>query len=184
MNTRRWERLSGAWRNAFLRMSYYREVLTSHGIIADTFETAVTWGGFDELYEGVRTDVQAEIKRSTGHDAVLSCHFTYVYPDGPVPYFSFMALGTTDGKLHNLRPQWRDIKQAANEAVVRYGGTATHHHAIGRDHRPAYERQSPGLYREALRAMKQTLDPNDILNSGVLLDPASRPIGIRGAMAP
>ena len=67
--------------------------------------------------------------------------------------------------------QWAEIKKAAGDAVIENGGTITHHHAVGRMHRPWYDQQRPPLFAEALRAMKKSLDPNGILNPGVLLDP-------------
>ncbi len=57
------------------------------------------------------------------------------------------------------------------EAVIEAGGTSTHHHAVGRMHRTGYALQMPDLHIDALRAMKKSLDPNGILNPGVLLDP-------------
>jgi alkyldihydroxyacetonephosphate synthase len=56
-------------------------------------------------------------------------------------------------------------------AVVDAGGTVTHHHAVGRMHKPGWRRQRPDLFEEVLRAAKGRLDPNGILNPGVLFDP-------------
>ena len=78
-----------------------------------------------------------------------------VYPDGPAPYFTIQALGEP-GKLG---AQWLAIKSAALDAVLENGGTITHHHAVGRDHRD--DGQRPPLFAEALRAAKKTLDPQD-----------------------
>ena len=52
------------------------------------------------------------------------------------------------------------------------GGTVTHHHSVGRDHRPWYDRQRPPLFAAALRAAKRELDPQGLLNPGILIDPA------------
>jgi alkyldihydroxyacetonephosphate synthase len=93
--------------------------------------------------------------------------FTHVYPDGPACYFTFHALGRS-GKLG---AQWRAIKSAALDVVIANGGTVTHHHAVGRHHRPWYDRQCPPLFAEALRAAKKALDPRGLLNPGVLIDP-------------
>jgi alkyldihydroxyacetonephosphate synthase len=67
---------------------------------------------------------------------------------------------------------WADVKAAASEALLAHGGTITHHHAVGRDHRPWYDKQRPGPFASALVAAKSTLDPAGILNPGVLIDPA------------
>ena len=70
--------------------------------------------------------------------------------------------------------QWDEIKAAVSEALIDGGGTITHHHAVGRDHRPWYDRQRPAPFAAALRAAKAELDPAGILNPGVLIDPRMR----------
>ncbi len=161
---------SDTWRNAFLRMPYYRNFLTPLGLIADTFETAITWDRFDDFYAGVKERVGKAVENSCGHPALISCRFTHVYPDGPAPYFTFYAVGTNVGDMASALARWRDIKTAANEAVVSLGGTCTHHHAVGRDHRSAYEKEAPGLLRSALSDVKKRLDPQGIMNPGVLIE--------------
>lgn len=65
---------------------------------------------------------------------------------------------------------WAKIKAAASEALLRCGGTITHHHAVGRDHRRWYDEQRPAGFARALRAVKHELDPAGVLNPGVLID--------------
>jgi alkyldihydroxyacetonephosphate synthase len=96
----------------------------------------------------------------------VACRFTHVYPDGAAPYYSVLAPARPGSEL----AQWAEIKAAAVEAILRGGGTITHHHAVGRDHRPGYDRERPELFAAALRAAKRTLDPRGILNPGVLID--------------
>jgi alkyldihydroxyacetonephosphate synthase len=155
------------WRTAFIRMPYAREKMVPRAIIADTFETAVTWDKFEALHERVTSSVLAAIEEATGRKGRITCRFTHVYPDGPAPYFSFHALG----KHGALLEQWRAIKNAAGAALIEAGGTITHHHAVGRDHRPWYDRQRPELFAAALRAAKAALDPGGLFNPGVLIDP-------------
>ncbi|HKD20687.1 MAG TPA: FAD-binding oxidoreductase [Rhizomicrobium sp.] len=174
---------AGQWRNAFIRMPYYRDLSVALGLITDTFETAITWDRFEALYEGVREKTRAALREISGHDASVSCRFTHIYPDGPAPYFSYTVPGTTAGQLTDSLAKWREIKKATNEIVVGLGGTVTHHHAVGRDHRSGYEKQSSPLFRAALAAAKKSLDGRGILNPGVLIDPVDRPLGIRGALA-
>jgi alkyldihydroxyacetonephosphate synthase len=174
------EDAAGAWRRAFLRAPYFRELLTPRGVISDTFETAVTWSGFETLYQGVLERMDRAFREITGRPGRLTCRFTHVYPDGPAPYFSFRVHSTLDAMLE----QWREIKAAANEAVVSLGGTITHHHAVGRDHRPGWEQERSPLFGEALRAAKAALDPHGILNPGVLIEPSDRSVGVTGALAP
>jgi alkyldihydroxyacetonephosphate synthase len=174
---------AGVWRSAFVRMPYWRDETTRRGAILDTFESAVTWSGFDAFYEGVKLDVADAIERITGSRSNLSCRFTHVYPDGVAPYFTFLARGNSQGDIASSLARWREIKHACNAAVVRHGGASTHHHAVGRDHRGGYEVETPELYRKALAGAKATLDPQGILNPGVLFDPVGRKVGITGSLA-
>ena len=155
------------WRTAFIRMPYAREKIVPCAIINDTFETAITWDRFEAFHHAVQTATERAIKDATSRPGQVTCRFTHIYPDGPAPYFSFHALG----KHGALLEQWQAIKNAASDALISYGGTITHHHAVGRDHRPWYDRQRPDLFATALCAAKKTLDPQAILNPGVLIDP-------------
>jgi len=158
---------SGAWRNAFLRAPYYREVLTGMGIMYDTFETSITWERFPDFHANVIDAAKRVIREVTGSEGSVSCRFTHVYPDGPAPYFSFYALPKRGSELE----QWNEIKKAVSDTLIAAGGTITHHHAVGRDHRPWYDVQRPEPFAQALRAAKKTLDPHGLLNPGVLIDP-------------
>jgi alkyldihydroxyacetonephosphate synthase len=173
---------AGAWRDAFMRMPYWRDPAVGLGVIMDTFETAITWDRFESFYQSVKEDVTRAISRATGQKARLSCRFTHLYPDGPAPYFT-LATRAADGSVASALAAWRDIKLAANEAVVAHGGTITHHHAVGRDHRSGYEREVDPLFRRMLAAAKQVADPQGILNPGVLIDPVDRPTGAMGVLA-
>ena len=175
---------AGQWRNQFLRAPYMRNYLTPAGVMVDTFETAITWDRFEAFYHGVRERVGAVVREVTGANAVLSCRFTHVYPDGPAPYFTFYAVGSKELDMASVLSRWREIKCAANEAVVSLGGTVTHHHAVGRDHRHGgYDAQVPPLFREAFAGAKGRLDPAGIMNPGVLLDTPARGAGAGGILA-
>jgi len=156
----------GAWRDAFIGVN--AGLTNGLGLLADTFETAITWDRWPEFDAQVRSRVGRVLEEVLGTGTRLSCRFTHVYPDGPAPYYSFSGIAQLGGEFE----QWQTIKAEATRAVVDAGGTVTHHHAVGRMHRPGWELQHPPLYAEALRAMKKRLDPNGILNPGVLIDPA------------
>jgi alkyldihydroxyacetonephosphate synthase len=157
---------AGAWRRAFLQAPYVRDVLVAGSVIAETFETAVTWDAFPAFHRAVMEKTRDAVKRVCGAGSV-ACRFTHVYPDGAAPYYSVLAPARPGGELE----QWAEIKAAANEAIFHGGGTITHHHAVGRDHRAGYDRERPELFAAALRAAKRALDPRGLLNPGVLIDP-------------
>jgi alkyldihydroxyacetonephosphate synthase len=155
----------GSWREAFLRVPYLRDTFVAMGVISETFETAVTWDQFATLHETVMARAKAAVHEACGAGSV-TCRFTHVYPDGPAPYFTVLAPGRRGEELE----QWAHVKAAAADAILDAGGTITHHHAVGRDHRPWYDRQRPEPFAIALRAAKAALDPAGALNPGVLID--------------
>jgi alkyldihydroxyacetonephosphate synthase len=157
---------AGAWRSAFLQMPYLRDSLIAAGILADTFETAITWDRLEGFVAEVRERAEAALAAECGAGRV-TCRFTHVYPDGAAPYFTLIAPARRGAELE----QWDAVKAAASDAVIGAGGTITHHHAVGRDHRPWYDRQRPEPFASALRAAKRAVDPDGLLNPGVLIDP-------------
>src|SRR5262249_47800351 len=157
---------AAVWRAAFLRGPHIRDAMPQLGLVHETFETAVTWDRFWDFHHGVLAAVKTAVDDVCGGGAT-SCRFAYVYPDGPSPYYSVYAPGRPGQELE----QWDAIKHAAAEAILALGGTITHHHAVGRDHREWYLREVPPLFTAALGGAKAELDPAGIMNPGVLLQP-------------
>jgi FAD/FMN-containing dehydrogenase len=156
----------GSWREAFLRAPYLRDVFIAIGVLSETFETAITWERFPSFHAAVMEAAQSALRDVCGTGSV-SCRLTHVYPDGPAPYYTVLAPARRGEELQ----QWEQIKRAASEALLTAGGTITHHHSVGREHRAWYDRQRPDPFAAALRAAKAELDPGGQLNPGVLIDP-------------
>jgi alkyldihydroxyacetonephosphate synthase len=162
-----------AWRGAFLLAPYLRDTFVACGVLSETFETAITWDRFEQFHADVMEAARTAVAAVSGGPAEgagaprISCRFTHAYPDGVAPYFTVLAPAVRGGEVE----QWDEIKAAVSEALIAGGGTITHHHAVGRDHRPWYDRQRPAPFTAALRAAKAELDPAGILNPGVLIDP-------------
>jgi alkyldihydroxyacetonephosphate synthase len=156
----------GSWREAFLRAPYLRDTFVAIDVISETFETAITWDRFEDFHNSVLAATNAAVREVCGEGSV-TCRFTHVYPDGPAPYYTILAPARRGAELE----QWAAIKRAAADALIDGGGTITHHHAVGRDHRPWYDRQRPAPFADALRGAKSAVDPAGALNPGVLIDP-------------
>jgi alkyldihydroxyacetonephosphate synthase len=151
----------GDWREAFIRMPYVRDMLMRIGVLADTFETAITWDRFAAFHESV----VGAAREALGEPCRVTCRFTHAYPDGPASYFTVLARA----RRGDEEAQWWEMKRAASDAIMAAGGTITHHHAVGRDHRPWYDQQRPDVFASALRGAKAAVDPAGIMNPGVLL---------------
>ena len=164
---------SGTWRNSFIKAPYLRESFTRRGIIQDTFETSITWDKSKDFIQAVKDDTSKAILEITGKPSLVTCRITHSYPDGLAPYFTFGAYATPSTMIDT----WKEIKCATNEICVSKGGTVTHHHAVGRDHRPnGYDVQRDDLFSKVLIEAKAALDPKGIMNPGVLIDPKSKTI--------
>jgi len=158
---------AGSWREAFLRAPYVRDTFVAMGVLSETFETAITWERLDAFRETVMDATRAAVREACGAEGIVTVRITHAYPDGAAPYFTVLAPVRRGEELE----QWDAIKRVAGDAVLAGGGTITHHHAVGRDHRPWYDEQRPEPFAAALRGAKAAVDPAGILNPGVLFGP-------------
>jgi alkyldihydroxyacetonephosphate synthase len=149
-----------AWAHGRFAAPYLRDDLLGRGVLVETLETAGQWAGLLDLHRAVRAALAA-------HAPLVACHVSHLYPTGASLYFTFLARAQRGDEL----AQWRRAKAAATDAIVAAGGTITHHHAVGRHHRPWYDRERPAGFAAALAAAKAALDPAGVLNPGVLIDP-------------
>jgi len=169
----------GSWRGAFVGAPYMRDLLVAMGVLSETFETAITWERFPVFHERVVAAAEQALCEVCGEGSggegaggptgagQVTCRFTHVYPDGPAPYYTVLAQARRGEEVD----QWWAVKRAVSDAILREGGTITHHHAVGRDHRPWYDAQRSEPFAAALRGAKAAVDPHGIMNPGVLIDP-------------
>ncbi|TWP38941.1 FAD-binding oxidoreductase [Leekyejoonella antrihumi] len=142
---------------------YLRDALMDRGVIVETLETATFWSDIEALYDAVKVALE-ETLRGTGATPIVLCHISHVYRTGASLYFTVAFDG-------NEQPaeQWQRAKAAASEAIRRCGATITHHHAVGRDHLHWYAQEIGPIGVRALRAVKAAMDPDGVLNPGVLI---------------
>ena len=155
---------ANSWKQSFLQAPYLRDELLQMHILAETFETAITWDKFDAFNKRIKSEVQKCILDTCG-SGFITCRFTHVYPDGPAPYYTVVAKTEAGKEIE----QWQKIKDVASNIIIEMGATITHHHAVGKDHRPYYEQQRSPFLTNILTASKDRLDPKCILNPGVLI---------------
>jgi alkyldihydroxyacetonephosphate synthase len=150
-----------SWERSRYHGPYLRDELLGLGVLVETLETAHTWSRLAELHRAVGD----ALREALGRPAIAFCHLSHAYADGASLYFTFLAPARPGEELD----QWRSAKAAACEAIVATKATITHHHAVGRDHAPYMRAEVGELGLEALRAVKERLDPAGVMNPGKLL---------------
>ncbi|MFF8594644.1 FAD-binding oxidoreductase [Streptomyces sp. NPDC015220] len=153
------------WAHGRYSAPYLRDALLDVGAFAETLETAAFWSRLPGLYAAVRDALTAALTEA-GTPPLVMCHVSHVYENGASLYFTVVCAQGEDPVAH-----WTPAKHAANEAILAAGGTISHHHGVGTDHRDWYLREAGPLGADALRAVKRRLDPAGLLNPGVLLPP-------------
>ncbi|MEO8450242.1 MAG: FAD-binding oxidoreductase [Gemmatimonadota bacterium] len=148
---------------------YLRDPLMDRGIGVDTLETATFWSSAPELYGAVHSALQTAMREHAASESargIVMAHISHSYPDGASLYFTFIF----PRKLSDEVGQWRAIKRAATDAIVRHGGTISHHHGVGVDHAAWLKGEKGPIGMEVLRAVKRALDPANVMNPGKLLE--------------
>lgn len=153
-----------AWERGRFSAPYLRDSLLAAGATVETLETAGFWSNLPRLYDAVRLALLGAL--GPAHPPLVMCHISHVYETGASLYFTVVTPQDADPVA-----QWQRAKTAVNAAIVEAGGTITHHHGVGRDHRDAYGAEIGPLGAAVLRAVKAELDPAGILNPGALIPP-------------
>jgi alkyldihydroxyacetonephosphate synthase len=157
-------RVGESWKKHRFQGPYLRDTLMDAGLLVETLETAATWSALPTVYDTVRRALRESLTRNGKRPLIMS-HVSHGYPTGASLYVTVLADRDDDLPIQ----QWLTAKRAATDALLAAGGTLTHHHAVGADHRPWLEREIGPLGVEVLRAVKERLDPQGICNPGVLL---------------
>jgi len=153
-----------SWEHGRYQGPYLRDTLMGMGAMVETLETSHTWSELAGLHAAVGGAIRDSLAEQ-GTPGLVFCHLSHAYADGASLYFTFISRSREGAEVE----QWRQVKQAACEAIVARAGTITHHHAVGRDHAPYMEAEVGRTGLDLLRAVKEQLDPAGVMNPGKLL---------------
>ena len=134
------------------------QALTRKGFVVDTMEVAANWGHLDSVVEAVESAMLA-----VPHARSATCHLSHSYIEGACVYFTFAATPEEADFESTYLAMWK----AGQEAGLKSGANLSHHHGIGYS-RSQFMEQALGTSMGVLRAVKNALDPNGILNPGKL----------------
>jgi len=155
------------WEHGRFTDPYMREDLDDYGIMLDTIETAVTWENLPKVHEEVRKYIKARPK------TVCMTHASHFYPYGTNLYFIYFC------QLEDVA-EYVKLQSGVFDAIVRGGGSLSHHHGVGRMIAPWMEEHLGTVQMDVLRALKNHFDPRNIMNPGGQLGLDYRPGDIPG----
>lgn len=162
------ESLGESWYKGRFETPYLRDPMLDRGIGVDTLETCTRWSNIVPLHEAVTRAIHEAMAAHPpfpGAHGICMAHISHAYHNGASLYFTFVLPRYPDSEIE----QWLAVKLSASEAILEHGGTISHHHGVGEDHLPWIEREKGAIGLETIRAVKQQIDPANILNPGKLL---------------
>ena len=152
-----------AWRRGRYAAPYLRDSLLDSGVLVETLETATPWSNLAGLRDAVAASLRVSLT-DEGVAPLVGAHISHVYPSGASLYFTVLARPGADPAQ-----RWREAKASACATILDNGGTITHHHAVGTEHRAYMVREVGAIGVAALQALARELDPEGIMNPGKLL---------------
>lgn len=156
-------KIAKGWEHGRFSTPYLRDELITRGIFVETLETATHWSNIPTVHRTVGSAIERALDEN-GTPGIVQCHISHVYNAGASLYFTYIAAESDDAL-----DQWKKVKTAASEAIVESGATITHHHAVGRDHAPYLAAEIGSVGVRMLHALKNELDPHNIMNPGALV---------------
>jgi alkyldihydroxyacetonephosphate synthase len=156
------------WYGTRFDMPYLRDALLDRGVGVETLETATTWSNLHHLHRVIRAQIATSIRRHTRLgtcDPIVMAHISHSYTDGASLYFTFLFPMSLESPV----AQWRSIKREVSDAILEHGGTISHHHGVGTDHRDWMTPEKGALGVSILEAVRDRVDPDGLMNPGKLL---------------
>jgi len=159
--------LGEVWKKNRFRAPYLRNTLWDMGYVVDTLETAVIW---DRV-----TDTMAAIEKAIGESlaawnetAHVFSHLSHVYSTGSSIYTT-VVFRLANSPQETL-DRWQAVKRAASRAIVQAGGTISHQHGVGIDHRSYLANEKGPVGMMALKQLCAHLDPDNRMNPTKLVE--------------
>ncbi|MDY6846060.1 MAG: FAD-binding oxidoreductase [Chloroflexota bacterium] len=159
--------LGEAWMEKRFMTPYLRNTLWDLGYALDTLETALPWDKLKETRKDVLRSIESGLEDENEPVLVFS-HISHVYTNGGSLYFTYLYRRTQDP--HQTLARWKKLKAAASQAIVAHGGTISHQHGVGMDHKDYLSAEKGKLGTQMIKDLIRNVDPKQIMNTGKLVD--------------
>ncbi len=155
------------WAHGRFRAPYLREALAAGGYAVDTMETAVEW----RKVETAMNDIERAIREALadeGEQVHVYTHLSHVYGQGSSIYSTYLF--RYDDSYQKTHKRWQKLKKAGAHQIVASGGTISHHHGVGVDHKPYLHAEKGPVGLATIAALCNFFDPDGLMNPGKLVD--------------
>jgi alkyldihydroxyacetonephosphate synthase len=157
--------VGSTWSKDKYNIPYLRDFMMDRALMCDVSETATTWDKVVDLHgktiDAIKGLFDAE-ERGFGY---AGCHISHTYDTGACLYFTYASNQKEGAELE----QYYRYKRRITDVFMENGATLTHHHAVGYEHRSWMKQEVSATGIQALRALKTSLDPKNIMNPGKLI---------------
>ena len=126
-----------------------------------------TYNKLQETRKEVLTAIEKGLEDENEPVLVFS-HISHVYTNGGSLYITYLYRRAQDP--YQTLERWKKIKGAASQAIVAHGGTITHQHGIGIDHKDYLPAEKGALGMAMIESLVKNVDPKQIMNRGKLID--------------
>lgn len=157
--------MGNAWKKNRFLAPYLRNTLWDAGYAVDTLETAVNWDNVRPAMTEIESALAGALSEQNEKVHVFS-HLSHVYPTGSSIYttYVFRLADTAEETL----ARWQRLKSLASRAVVDCGGTISHQHGVGTDHKPYLSAEKGEMGVDLLNHVWSFTDPDKRMNPGKL----------------
>ena len=159
--------MGNVWAHGRFKFPYLRGTLWEKGIMVDTFETATNWNNIDEQMQQMQEAVQNALA-DEGENVMAFTHISHVYKQGASLYTTYFFRAAQDHA--STLSRWQKIKHAASSSLANGTATISHQHGVGRDHAPYLSAEKGKLGIQVTSDMLKSLDPEQRMNPGVLIE--------------
>ncbi len=161
------KKLGHSWeKNRFLN-PYLRNILWDAGYGVDTLETCISWDKVSFLKRKIEEAI-IEAADKYKEKVIVYTHISHIYLNGSSLYTTYIFRNKEDPEEnYNF---WKEMKTSASKVIVESGGTISHQHGVGKDHKEylIYEKQKMGL--NIIKTLIEKFDPYQILDNKNIID--------------
>jgi alkyldihydroxyacetonephosphate synthase len=155
------------WRKSRFLAPYLRNTLWEQGYALDTAETALPWSKVESTAQAIQAAIR-EAAQAFNERALVFAHLSHVYVDGASIYTTYLWRRSPDPD--QTLAHWQAMKRAASQVMIASGGTISHQHGVGIDHRPYLAAEKGTIGLQMIEAVRNQLDPDRLLNPGKLVE--------------